>query len=132
MCCLIQPCGHSGICSKCVHEVLLCPICCDIISSCKTLIIGVPHLKPIGLTQSFSSTITPHLEHKNFTCKKVIHTTISLGMEISGCKEVNFNFDSNETFSDDGSLQFESLGCHKCKPRVASCMASNILQTTSP
>jgi hypothetical protein len=24
-----------------------------------------------------------------------------------------FNFDSNETSSDDGSLQLESLGCHK-------------------
>lgn len=130
MCCLIQPCGHSGICSKCVHEVLLYPICCDIIS--KSLIIGVPHLKPIGLTQAFNSTITPHVEHKNCTCKKVTHTTINLGMEISGYEDVNFNFDSNETFNDDGSLQLESLGCHKCKPRVASCMASNILHITSP
>jgi hypothetical protein len=43
----------------------------------------------MGLTQTFNSTIIPHVEHKNYTCKKATHTIINLGMEISGCKEVN-------------------------------------------
>jgi hypothetical protein len=49
-------------------------------------------------------------------------------MEISGSKMANFNFDFNETSSYDGSLQLESLGHCENRPRVASHMASNILQ----
>jgi hypothetical protein len=47
-------------------------------------------------------------------------------MEIRSSKEPYFNFDSNETSSEDEfSLLHASLGHCESKPRSTSCMASN-------
>jgi len=79
----------------------------------------------MGLAQAFNSAITPCVEHKKIS-KKATHITKSLGMEISGSKETNFNFDSLETSSDpDFNLLDPSMTCHESKLRSASYMASN-------
>jgi hypothetical protein len=47
-------------------------------------------------------------------------------MEIRGSKELDFNFDSNETSNEDEfNLLHASLGRCESKPRFTSCMASN-------
>jgi hypothetical protein len=79
----------------------------------------------MALAKAFNSAITPCVEHKKRS-KEATHITKSLGMEISGSKKANFNFDSLETSSDANfNLLDPSMTCHKSKPRSASCMASN-------
>ncbi len=86
----------------------------------------------MGLAQAFNLAITPHVE-----CKKIIknkkvstHTPTSIGTVINGSKEPNFNFDSNETSSEDNSILLHaSLGRRESKPRFASCMTSIVKLT---
>jgi hypothetical protein len=74
----------------------------------------------MGLAQAFNSAITPHVEHKKIIRNKnaSTHTATSIEMEIRGSKDLDFNFDFNETFSEDEfNLLHASLGRRECKPR---------------
>lgn len=57
----------------------------------------------MALAKAFNSIITPCVEHKKRS-KKATHITKSLGMEISGSKKVDFNFDSPKTSRDVNSI----------------------------
>jgi hypothetical protein len=62
LCCLWQPCGHSGIYTKCVRQIYLCPNCFKVITNASVVVLvkqptlGV-WLKPLGLVQAFNSIV---------------------------------------------------------------------------
>ncbi len=65
----MQPCGHFGICIKCMDAIYLCPTCFEIITNARVPLvplvcrpIEVSQLKPIGLVQVFNSCIVPQME----------------------------------------------------------------------
>ncbi len=62
---------------------------------------------------------------------KIATITISLGMEINGSKEVDFNFDTKETSSLDDSGLDAPMGRHESRPRHTSQMAPNALDTST-
>ncbi len=52
-------------------------------------------------------------------------------MEINGFKEADFNFDMKETSSSNDSGLDALMGCHESRPRHASQMALNALDTNT-
>jgi hypothetical protein len=84
------------------------------------------------IAHAFNSTITPQVEWKKSTKRnKSRITTTSLGMEINGSKEADFNFDMKKTFNLEDSSLDAPMGRCESRPKHASQMALNALDAST-
>ena len=124
----MQPCGHTCVCTTCAKDLLLCPTCCDVISGSKRA-----NPKPIstivGLGNAFNASVQPVVRRtiRYLTNKRAKSVTQGCsGMEIHGFKEPDFDFDFDESNSEDDLAILETpTGSLQNRPRRASCGSGN-------
>ena len=112
----------------CAKDLLLCPTCCDLISGSMRA-----NLKPkstiVGLGNAFNASVQPVVRRsiRYPTNKRAkIASKGRSGMEIHGFKEPDFDFDSDESNSEDELAILDApTGFLQNRPKRASCGSGN-------
>ena len=125
---MVQPCGHTCVCTTCAKDLLLCPTCCDLISGSMRAN-PKPQRAMVGLGNAFNASVQPVVRRTiRFPTNKRAKTMSQgrSGMEIHGFKEPDFNFDSDESNSQDDLTILETpIGSLQNRPKRASCGSGN-------
>ena len=125
---MVQPCGHTCVCTTCAKDLLLCPTCCDLISG-STRANPKPISTMVGLGNAFNASVQPVVRKTiRFPSNKRAKTISQgrSGMEIHGFKEPDFDFDSDESNSEDDLAILETpTSALLNRPKRASCGSGN-------
>ena len=124
----MQPCGHTCVCTTCAKDLLLCPTCCDLISGSMRAN-PKPKSTMVGLGNAFNASVQPVVRRTiRFPTNKraKIVSQGRSGMEIHGFKEPDFDFDSDESNSEDDLARLETpIGSLQNRPKRTSCGSGN-------